>query len=352
LIYLDQATTSFPKRNDTVQAICDCLSNPDSTQEDQDASKAKNNLAQLFRISNVEDIALCESATTAIGMLLNGLLGPGDHVVCSSVEHDSVVLPLEKLQKSLDIKISYVATDKLGRLKPSKIKKAIKTRTQLVIINHGCNVIGTVQPLAQIKDVVGSIPLMVDAAQTAGHCPIDLEKDGIDILVFSGHKALLGPRGVGGFYLHPNLAHSLERRCEYIPTNTAAIAGLASSTDFLIQEGIERIHQKTMKLFFSFLEKLRTLPGITLYGPEDSPKHPYDRLPIVSFRIDNKCCAQISRQLEEDHQIIVGSGLHQSTQAHKAINTHPDGTVRLSAGIMTSEDDYQAVLSALAKNVK
>ena len=322
----------------------------------------RQDLAELFGISDSRQIVFTSNATAGLNIALHGMLDPQDHVVTTSMEHNSVMRPLRHLARERGVRLTVVAADREGRVDPAAIREALEPKTRLVAINHGSNVVGCIQPIAEIKEAIGKVPLLVDAAQTAGSYPFSIERDGIDLLAFSGHKSLLGPAGTGGLYVRPGLdlpplvrggtgsRSESDQQPDFLPDkyesgtlNTCGIAGLGASVRFILERGVETIHNHEMNLLDVFLERLRRIEGVVLYGPSSTEA----RLPTVSLNVEGKSPSQVGGLLDKRHDIMVRVGLHCAPDAHRTIGTFPDGTVRFSAGALNTTDEMEQAVAAV-----
>jgi len=373
MIYLDNAATSFPKPQPVIDAVLDCLktkgANPGrgAHQIAMAASRvifeARETLARLFNVDDSSNIIFTLNATDSLNMGIKGLLEPGDHAVTTSMEHNSVARPLNVLSKK-GVVVTKIKCDAQGYPSTVDVERAINEKTKLIVITHASNLTGTLMPLAEIAGIAHekNVLFMVDAAQTAGAFPIDIQGLGIDILACSGHKALLGPQGTGVLYIGPHVdleeakqggtgGHSEDPlqprtrpdRYESGTPNTPGIAGLGAAVKFIEEVGIGSIRKKEDKLTHRLLTGLRKTKGVKIYGPsEDQP-----RAPVVSFNIDGAGSNEVAFALDKAFEIASRSGLHCAPDAHKTIGTLEEGTVRLSIGYFNTEEEIDAALEAV-----
>ena len=401
LIYLDNAATSFPKPPQVQAAMVHYLNevgaNPGraghklSIRASRIVQRARESIAALFNVRNASRIVFTLNVTEALNTVINGFLNPGDHVLTTSMEHNSVMRPLKHLEASGEITLTTAPCDHKGFLKIEEFRNLIRPETVLVIVNHASNVCGTIQDLKKIKEAIGTIPLLVDAAQTAGCFPIDVEADGIDFLAFTGHKGMLGPQGTGGFYIREGLdvrplkrggTGSVSEELEqpgFLPDalesgtqNNVGIAGLGAAVEFILNEGVEKIRRHEAALVTDFLKKLYDAPGLTIYGPLDVERQTstlsitFDSIMPMEDDPGFTGCGSINLawmeegmpveeagdRLDDEHDILVRVGLHCAPMAHRTLGTYPDGTVRLSMGYFNTPEDIANAANAIKKILK
>lgn len=373
-IYLDNAATSFPKPESVYRAV-------DQTQRfvganpgrgghrlAVDASRlvfsAREAVADFFSIADASRIAFTGSATEAINIALFGLLQPGDRVVTSTMEHNSVTRPLRTLQDR-GVEVVKVPADRRGFIDPLAIRRACVEKTRMVVLTHCSNVTGTLQPIEEIGPWCRreGILFLVDAAQSAGFFTIDVEAMGIDLLAVPGHKGLLGPQGTGFLYVREGLkpipliyggtggnSHSelppetMPERLESGTLNTPGIAGLKAGIDFLNEEGIAAVRAHEQELMARLIEGLREIPGCSIYGPLDPRFHGG----ALSFNMEGIDPSEVGFILDRDHDIFSRVGLHCAPDAHRTIGTFPRGTVRVSPGFFTTPGEIDHLVAALS----
>lgn len=313
--------------------------------------------AELFNISDPQQIAFTKNITECLNYCLLTQLASGDHVITTSMEHNSVMRPLRYLEGK-GVEVTVVPCDVLGHCLPQDIENAIKANTKMIVVNHASNVIGTIQPLEAIGSIAQkyNCVFVVDAAQSAGAISIDVEKMQIDVLGFTGHKSLLGPQGTGGIYFNPAINikplifggtgsnSEFETQPSYMPDvlesgtiNAVGLAGLGAGIRFILDKGIENIKEHEQGLTQYFIDILHNFPGIKLYGPEDAKK----RTAVVSLNIENTVCSEVGTVLDQVFDIMTRTGLHCAPSAHKTIGTFPQGTVRFSFGIFNTMDEVK-----------
>jgi len=373
-IYLDNAATSHPKPESVYRAVDHALREIGASpgrggyRKGLDASRllfeAREALAALFGIRDSSRVVFTGSATESLNLAILGLLRPGDHAITTTMEHNSVVRPL-RLAETRGVQVSRIACDRLGFVNPRDIAAAIRTDTRLIIVTHCSNVTGSIQPIGEIGYLAGraGIPLLVDAAQSAGVLPIDVEEMGASLLAAPGHKGLLGPQGTGILYVAPGVSpaplmvggtgsHSSDEvqpedmpdRYESGTHNMPGIAGLLAGVEFIRLTGSNPIRKKEAALVSSLKDGLSRIPGVTIHGPLPSQ----EQGGIVSFTLRGADPSLVGFTLDREFDIDVRVGLHCAPDAHRTIGTYPEGTVRVSPGWFTTEGDIEAFLRAMA----
>lgn len=370
IVYLDNAATSHPKP-ESVYAAVDHFqrrigANPGRSGHRLGIAagrvvlEARERIARLFNVTDSARVILTPSCTEAINLAVKGLVRPGDHVVTSSVEHNSVMRPLRRLEAEKTIELTVVACSREGWLDPSDVRKHLRSNTRLVVVTHASNVVGTLQPVGDIGCLVRKhgARLLVDAAQSAGAVPIDMHGMCIDLLAFSGHKGLLGPQGTGGLVIgegvelntlieggtgsrsqHEIQPAHLPDRYESGTLNGPGIAGLAEGVAYLQRLGLQSIQKTLRGLTALVLEELAMTPGAAVYGPGDPDK----QTGAVSFTLEGKDTAVVSTILDERFGILTRAGLQCSPGAHRTIGTfrRTGGTVRVSLGIFNTQEEIR-----------
>jgi cysteine desulfurase family protein len=375
MIYMDNAATTINKPTGVGEAMIEALhtaGNPGRGAHKctLDASRivydTRVKLANFFNIKNPSRIAFTCNATEGLNIAINGILEHGDHVISTVCEHNSVLRPLYLMEKH-GIGIDFVSADKTGILNYEDFQRLIKSNTKAIVINHASNLTGNITDLERISrfTMEKNILLVVDAAQTAGIVPIDVEKLGIDILVFTGHKGLLGPQGTGGIYVREGIdirplkvggsgTHSyLKEHPNEMPTaleagtlNTHGIAGLGAALSYIGSEGIDNIRNKEMALVKQFLEGISDLIKsgiIKVYGNPDLDK----RIGIVSLNIGEYDSAQVGDWLWEDYDICVRCGAHCAPKMHETLGTVNQGAVRFSFSHFNTSEEVEKAVYAL-----
>ena len=376
IIYLDNAATTFPKPVEVLQQALDAYAhfgvNPGRSGYDlcmvagELVFETRKALATFFGGTKPERLVFAANATDALNLAIQGLLASGDHAVTTTVEHNSVIRPLNHFKRDRGVELDYVPFEAGGIVDPDEIARRFKPNTRLVVVNHGSNVIGTIQPVAEIgrrcRD--RGIVLVVDAAQTAGVIPIDVEAMCIDVLCFTGHKSLLAPTGTGGLYVregievrhtrfggtgvHSAYPYHLEEypyRLEAGTGNVLGIAGLYFAQQYLAKRGLKAIYEHEMDLFARLQGGLEHIEGVTLHGTR-SLEH---RLPVLSFTIAGRDPADVGSLLDVDYNIAARTGLHCAPLIHQQLGTGERGTVRFSVGPMNERAHVDAAIAAVTE---
>jgi cysteine desulfurase family protein len=329
MIYMDNAATSWPKPESVYQAMDDFMrhigGNPGrsghqlSIESGRLIYQAREALAQLFRIDDPLRIIFTNNATEALNLVINGMLHRGDHVITSSMEHNSVMRPLRALEEK-GIELTVVACSPEGFLEPKEVERAIRQNTKLIILNHASNVVGTLLPVAEVGELARrhGVLFCVDAAQTAGAYPIDVKATSLDLLAFSGHKSLYGPQGTGGLYIGKGVESRLEpltrggtgsyseyeQQPDFLPdkyesgtANTVGLAGLGAGVHFVLSHGVTNLRSKEEAATRLLIEGLKGIPGVIIYGSGDARK----QIAVLSFNIKDLASAEVAMQLEEEY---------------------------------------------------
>lgn len=378
VIYLDHAATSWPKPPTVLEAMAHFLEqtggNPGRSGHrlSIDAGRivygVRESVAGLFNAPDPLGVVFTANGTHALNLALHGLLVPGNRVVTSGMEHNAVMRPLRHLQ-ALGVEVVVVPGSSDGSLDPEAFRSAITPGTHLVVLNHASNVVGTLAPVAEVAALAhaaGAL-LLVDAAQTAGVVPIDLQALGIDLLAFTGHKGLQGPPGTGGLVLGPRVdprrmapllqggtgsrseheiqPEDLPDKFESGTPNGVGIAGLGAGIAWILERGIESIRAHELDLTRLLLEGLGNLPGVQMHGPVDASR----RTAVVSFTTEGHQVSELGLRLDEEADVLCRVGLHCAPAAHRTLGTFPEGTVRFAPGPMTSRETIQTAIAAVAK---
>jgi cysteine desulfurase family protein len=377
-IYLDNAATSYPKPREVYESMTSVLekaganagraSHKMARLAQQIIEDTRLKLAKLINAPNWQQIIFTFNATDALNMAIKGVLSPGDHVITSKLEHNSVLRPLQRLAQE-NISLTFVDFDKDGIVNLQEIEKAIRKETKLIAVTAASNVLGTLQPIAEIGKIASKNNLffLVDAAQTLGATLMDVEAMKIDLLAASGHKALLGPPGTGLLYvsdrvklrgwreggtggdsLSPLQPESLPFQLEAGTHNLSGIAGLGAALDYLVKQGIQNIRDHELFLLNNLIELLSLIPGVVLYGTNDLSK----RVGVVSFSISGYRSDEVASILDEHFDIAVRGGLHCAPLVHQALNTLPDGLIRVSVGNFNNLDEIKQLATAVREIIE
>jgi cysteine desulfurase family protein len=329
---------------------------------------ARHRLNQFFRGKDPERFVFTLNGTDALNIAFKGTLNPGDHVITTDLEHNSVSRPLRALELAGTISLTRVATGGTGTIDPDIVRRAITPKTRLVAVTHASNVLGTVQPVVDIGRLAREHDLLfvVDAAQTAGVVPIDVQAMHIDLLAFPGHKSLLGPTGTGALYVGPRAElrpwreggtggdSASETQPQEFPyyleggtPNVLGVAGLIAGIQYVEERGLEAIHRHEVELVERLWRRLDEIDGITTYGHRDHAR----RVGTVSFRSEVLPATELGGILDQAFDIAVRPGLHCAPYIHRSLGTFPDGTVRVSPGLFNSVDDIDRLAEAIAEVV-
>lgn len=381
MIYLDNAATSWPKPPQVKEAMNRFMeevgANPGrsghllSIEAARILYEARESLAALFHVKDSSRIVFTLNATESINLALRGLLKPGDHVITSSMEHNSVMRPLRDLEKR-GIELSIIPCSREGMMDPREVERRIKPNTKMVVLNHASNVTGTLLPAKEVGSIAKKYDLLflVDAAQTAGAYPIDVERNGIDLLAFTGHKSLYGPQGTGGLVIGERVNEKemvplkqggtgsrseFEEQPDFLPDrfesgtpNGVGIAGLLAGVQFVLQKRAEQIHQQESRLMDKLIEGLKGIPKLKFYGPENRK----DRMATLSFNLKQLSSSEVALRLEKEFGIFCRPGLHCAPAAHRTIGTFPEGTVRFSLSLFSTEEEIETAIRAVSSIAK
>ena len=376
MIYLDNAATSFPKPESVYQALDRFarteLANPGraghkmALAAEHVLDDARHLLNQLLHGEGPERFIFTLNCTDALNMAFKGVLAAGDHVVTTDLEHNSVSRPLRAMELAGRITLTRIAADKGGTIDPDAIKQALTPRTRLIALTHASNVLGTVQPVAEVGHLAREreVLFLVDAAQTAGVVPIDIQAMCIDLLAFPGHKSLLGPTGTGALYVGPaaivgawreggtggdSSSETQPRDYPYFleggTPNVLGVAGLAAGIRYVTENGLEKIRRHEVELCDRLWKRLDEIGGYEVYGHRDLER----RIGTLSFRSEALPATEIGGILDQAFDIAIRPGLHCAPYIHRAIGSFPDGAVRVSPGAFNSTDDVDRLADALAE---
>lgn len=373
-IYFDNAATSWPKPPGVRAALDryfgDAGGNPGraghrmSIAAAQVVEEARDGLSELLGNGDPAQLVLTKNATEALNIAISGMLQPGDHAVTTSMEHNSVMRPLRHLEsQGLELTVVQCAED--GTIEPEDIAAALRPDTRLLTTVHGSNVTGTVLPVPRISAIARAhgVPYLVDASQTAGARPINVEEMGVDLVACTGHKSLLGPTGTGALYVREGLSlrplmrggtgsrSDLEIQPEFMPDlfesgtmNVAGLAGLAAGVEYLLAAGVASIAAHERALVARFLSGAADIEGVTLYGPASLEA----RCGVLCFNVDGLASSDVGMLLDRDYEILSRAGLHCAPGAHQTIGTFPTGTVRFGFGYANTPTEIDQALAAIS----
>lgn len=372
MIYLDSSATSFLKPPQVAEAVFRSFNTIGNAGRGAHAPTlnasrliydTREKLAALFGTPDPSRIAFTCNATEALNIAIHGAIHPGEHVITTACEHNSVLRPLYLKEKE-GTKLTIIPADKKGRIRYDLLESSVKSNTSAIVLTHASNLSGNVTDLAFVSNFAKKhgLLLIVDASQTAGSLPINVVKMGIDILCFTGHKGLFGPQGTGGLYVREGLTlsplksggsgiHSFDRQHPTdMPTaleagtlNGHGIAGLNAGLDYILSTGVKNIHAKEISLARRFVNGISDISDLKLYGDIDAPL----RTPIISLNIDNMSSASVSDILWEDYEICVRAGAHCAPLMHKTFGTEKQGAVRFSFSCFNTEAEIDTAIQAM-----
>lgn len=382
-LYMDNAATSFPKPRVVLDAMCHYATHlgasagrgayAEAIETASLLAECRRRLNRLFNGANPNHFIFALNCSDGLNIAIKGLVHPkkqqGGHAVCTHIDHNSILRPLNSLCDDGLIEQTRVPVDpKTGLVDPDDIRRAIRPDTKFIAITHASNVTGTVQPIREIGRIAREhdIPFIVDAAQSAGHIPIDVQADFIDLLAAPGHKALLGPLGTGFLYIRPgleNVLHPLreggtgsvsehDRQPDFMPDrfepgshNAIGIAGLSEGVNWILNQGIEKLAAHDLDLVRTFIEGASDIPSLTYYGPQ-GVKH---RLGVFSVRLGDLSPHDLAAILESSYGLLTRPGLHCAPLIHQALGTTPyGGTTRFSFSPFLTKQDVKYATDALA----
>lgn len=370
MIYLDNAATTLRKPPCVIDAVVRAMttfgnSGRSAHEESLTASRiiydAREAAAALFGCPRADHVAFTANSTEALNVAIGGLFSPGDHVISTDCEHNSVLRPLYRLE---GVDVSFVPADRLGRVRYDDFAALIRPNTRAIVCTHASNLTGNLLDIGRIGRLAHERGLLfvVDASQTAGTVEIDMERQHIDVLCFTGHKSLMGPQGTGGLCVRPGVEirpfkvggtgvqtylpqqpREYPTRLEAGTLNGHGIAGLMAAMDYIRSVGRETIRSHELALARRFYEGAANTPGVTVYGDFSS----WDRAPIVTLNIRDYDSSQVSDVLAQDYGIATRAGAHCAPRLHRALGTVERGAVRFSFGWMNTEEDTDAALAAV-----
>ena len=375
LIYLDYGATSFPKPEEVYQQMDTFYRNngvnPGRSGYDMCmiagnmVEETRKLMTEFFNGTDYNRLIFALNATDALNLAIFGMLKPGDHAITTTIEHNSVIRPLYHLSTQSNVEVDHIPFDSKGFVHPEDFSKKFKKNTRLVVVNHGSNVIGTVQPIKEIGALCRKhgIPFLIDSSQTAGKIPVDLEEQNIDVIAFTGHKSLLGPMGTGGLYVREGIEIRHTRaggtgvrsavrshldeypyRLEYGTGNLPGIAGLNAGIKWIEQQGMHKIHELETKLLTRLRDGLREIDGVIMYCQDDLKDH----IAVLSFNIEGIEALNAGMMLDVDYNIACRTGLHCAPLVHEQLGTDKiHGAVRFGIGPANTEKQIETAIEAV-----
>lgn len=376
MIYFDNAATSWPKPPPVAEAMVHFLeevgANPGraahrrAIESGRIVYEAREAVAELFNAPDPLRVVFGANVTEALNLALCGYLRPGDHVIASSMEHNSVMRPLRALERQ-GVELTVVGCSPEGFLDPADVEAAIRPHTVMIALNHASNVVGTLLPVPEVGRIAREhdLLLLVDAAQTSGAYPIDVQAQQIDLLGFTGHKSLYGPMGTGGLIIGERVDverlrplkrggtgsnSELEEQPDFLPDmcesgtpNAVGLAGLGAGVRWVLERGVEEIRAHEVEMTQRLIDGLQAIDGVTVYGSHDAER----QTATVSFNIAGMAPSDAGLRLDEEHGIMCRVGLHCAPAAHKTIGTFPDGTVRFGLGAFNTVEEVDRAIKAV-----
>ncbi len=374
-IYLDNAASSCPKPPGVIEAVDKCLrewcANPGRGAHKTAVAAARvihqtrQKAARFLGVDDSANVIFTQNATDALNIAMRGLLRPGDHVVSSTVEHNAVIRPL-KVFTGEGVDVTLVPGDSAGRVDADAVLGAVRASTRLVVLGHASNITGAVQPIPELSIALRErgVPLLVDAAQSAGTIELDMDAMPIGMLACTGHKSLMGPQGVGLLYISPGVelrsarqggtgTHSEEEqdtlarpdRYEAGTLNTPGIAGLGAGVDYIEAEGLENLARHKFELTTLLYEGLDAIGDVRIHGPGPGEA----RGPLVAFNVGELPSSEVAGLLDREYDIASRAGIHCAPGAHQAMGTSRQGAVRLSVGAFNTRADIEAAVAAVER---
>ena len=378
MVYFDNAATTFPKPDIVYDRVMKVMkeygANPGRSghklalKASREIFETRNLISKFFNTGNPMNIIFTFNCTESLNIGIKGILKPGDHVITTSMEHNSVLRPIKYLEKT-GVESTIIKADEKGIIDPLDIQRAIKSNTKLIVTTHVSNLTGSIMPIKSIGEIAkeNNIYYLVDAAQSAGVYNIDVQKMNIDILAFPGHKGLLGPQGTGGLYIRDDIdldgifqggtgsaSYSLEQpeikpdKYESGTLNAPGVIGLGEGIRYIMEKGINNIRIYEEELTKHFIEEAMKIDGIKLYGPLDINKQGA----VVSLNIRDVDSSEVSYLLDEEYDIAVRPGLHCAPLAHKTIGTFEQGVIRFSFGLFNTHKEIEYGIKALKEIAK
>ena len=372
MIYLDSAATALWRPPQVVQAAAEAMCTLGSASRgvhggslaaDRTVYAAREKLAAFFGCPRPDHVIFTCNVTEALNIAISGLFRPGDHVISTDLEHNSVLRPLYRLEREGGVPVDFVPADRLGRLDYGAFARLLRPETRAIVCTHASNLTGELADIPRIGRFARDhgLLLVVDAAQTAGVFPLHMEKMGIDVLCFTGHKGLMGPQGTGGLCVRPGVEirpwkvggtgiqtyspaqpEAYPTRLEAGTLNGHGIAGLSAALDFLAEKGIDSIRERERALMERFYRGVRDLPGVEIYGDFSR-----ERAAIVSLNLGEEDAGAVADALYQDYGIAVRAGGHCAPRMHRALGTGERGAVRFSFSWVNTPEEVDAAVRAL-----
>jgi len=376
MIYFDNAATSWPKPPGVVEAMVHFLeavgANPGRAAHQRAIESGRivydtrEAVAELFNAPDPLRVVFGANVTEALNLALRGYLRPGDHVITSSMEHNSVMRPLRALERR-GVDLTVIACSPEGLLEPADVEAAIRPNTAMIVLNHASNVVGTVLPVGEVGRIARNhdVLLLVDAAQTGGAYPCDVQGDEIDLLGFTGHKSLYGPMGTGGLIIGERVDvdrlrpitrggtgsnSELEKQPDFLPDmcesgtpNVVGLAGLEAGVRWVLERGVDEIRGHEVMMTERLIEGLRAIDGVTVHGGLDAEY----QTATVSFNLAGMASSEVGLRLDDDYGIMCRVGLHCAPAAHRTIGTFPDGTVRFGLSAFNTLEEVRKGIEAV-----
>lgn len=372
MIYFDNAATSLQKPETVIEAVTEAMKSLGNASRGAHSAALGSNrmvyetrelLAELFHIDDPSRIAFTMNATESLNIAIAGIFRPEDHVITTVMEHNSVLRPLYRMEES-GTELSFLQADKKGNISYEELENAIRSNTRAVICTHASNLTGNVLDLEKIGEICKKHRLLflVDASQTAGIIPIDVQKMKISVLCFTGHKGLLGPQGTGGIYVAPGInirplvvggsgvqsylktqPDEMPARLEAGTLNAHGIAGLHEAVSYIIEKGVEQIYQEEHEKTDYFYRMIRSIPDIHIYGDPEAELH----APIIALNIGDYDSAQVADELMETYGIATRAGAHCAPLMHQALGTQKQGAVRFSFSQFNTRKELDTGIQAL-----
>jgi len=375
LIYLDNSATSYPKPQEVYDFMKEfyetCGVSPGRSgfdralEAEEVVHSTRKILTSLFNGTNPNHLTFSYNATDSLNMIIQGMVSKGDHVITTNLEHNSVLRPLYHKKHDGEIELTHIPFNARGFIDPDDVKKAFSKNTKLVIINHSSNIIGTVQPIKEVGKYCreAGIYFAVDASQSAGAVPIDVQAMNIDLLAFTGHKCLMGPTGIGGSYVgvgvpikgtrfggtgvrsaHPFHLEEFPYRMEAGTLNTVGVSGLLAGVKWVLKEGLEKIHDKEMALWDKLRKGFEEIDGVITYCADSPENHNA----VLSINIKGWEAGDVGTMLDVDYNIATRTGLQCAPLVHRYMGTEKiHGTVRFSVGPFNTEEHISKAIEAI-----